>query len=408
MDYEAAKRLAQSPDPAERLALARADNAAPELLYFLSRDSETAVRLAVAGNHAAPREADLILARDEDPDVRARVGEKLGQPRPAHLAALSAKKQAIGTTVAETLSEDSAAPVREALAVSLKDSADAPAHVVRRLAHDQELKVAGPVLQHSPVLGDADLIDVVENGPIKGVLNAIAKRRNVSEAVSTIVVNRAIAVPEDSSAVGDLLANQTAKISGGTMDRIIDVAPDQEDWHRPLAARKDLGSERMTRVASIPSDGILETMAARSDLDQSALAALSKVVSRRMAELRQQNDAVAAASRPPAADTFLNAVMKGGKVGPVSAAIALRAGISTDVTQRILTSKNAKAVLALAWKAGLTAVQALELQVRIAGILDAKALKPSASGGYPLGAADLDWQLNLFLNSTGGARSLAS
>jgi len=44
------------------------------------------------------------------------------------------------------------------------------------------------------------------------------------------------------------------------MNKIIDHAPDHGEWHRPLAARPDLSSDHMRRVASIPSDAIAETI----------------------------------------------------------------------------------------------------------------------------------------------------
>jgi len=408
VDYEEAKRLASSADVEHRRALAADPAVAPELLYYLSRDDSPLVRLEVAGNPMAPREADLLLARDAEDEIRARVGQKLGEARPAGAAPLSARKQAITVQVAETLAGDDAGQVRVAVAEALKASADAPAHVIQQLARDDEISVAAPVLQHSPVLGDGDLIEVAESGRVKGVLNAIAKRRNVSSGVSEIVVNRAIASPDEASAVGDLLANDTAKIAGRTMDKIIDVAPEQGDWHQPLAARKDLTGEHLARVAAIPSETIAETMSSRSDLDPKSMAALSTMVAKRMAELTKKRDEEAAAARPPAADAFLNAVLKGGKVGPVCAAIALRAGIPTEVTMRILTSKNAKAVTSLAWKAGLSAQQAQALQVNIGGISAAKALAPTPTGSYALATADMDWQLGLFVADRARTQAAAS
>jgi len=389
MDYEDAKRLVSSGDTAARRLLAGRTDVAPEILYFLCRDADAEVRLAVAGNLHAPREADLLLARDAEDTVRARVGEKLGAPRPPDLPELSARKQAMTTEIAETLAGDGAGHVREAIAIALQESVDAPPHVVQQLARDIEIRVAAPILQHSPVLGDGDLIDIMGSGPIRGVLNAIAKRRNVSQGVTELLVNRAITAPGEHTAVTDLLANETARIGTGTMDKIIDVAPEYDDWHRPLAARQDLTTHHMQRVASIPSDAIVETMGARSDLDD---------VARRMAELTKKREAEAPAIKP-AADKFLNSVMQGGKVGPVCAAIALRAGIPTEVTMKILTSKNPKAIIALAWKAGLSAAQAQSLQTNVGGIPQPQALGPSATGGYRLSQPDMEWQLGLYLGS---------
>ncbi|HVZ02274.1 MAG TPA: DUF2336 domain-containing protein [Dongiaceae bacterium] len=398
MDYEEAKRLAQSGDVAARRALASQPAVAPELLYFLSRDDDVAVRLAVAGNPHAPREADLILARDSEDLVRARVGEKLGEARPAGAPPLSVKKQAITTEISETLAQDGSAPVREAIAVALRGSIDAPPHVVQQLARDIELRVAGPILQNSPLLGDGDLAEIMNSGPIKGVLNAIAKRRNVSQGVSEILVNRAIASPGEASAVGDLLSNETARIAAGTMDKIIEHAPGNDDWHKPLAVRPDLNADHMRRVASIPSDAIAEAMSQRSDLDDAALTALSHMVAKRMAELTRRRVADPAPTRP-AADLFLNSVMKGGKIGPVCAAISLRAGIAPEVTMRMLTSNNAKAIASLAWKAGLSAVQARFLQTSVGGISEQRAIGPTSTGGYPLAQPDMEWQIGLYVGS---------
>src|SRR3569833_545111 len=178
MGYEEAKRLVQSGDAEMRRSLASQSDVAPELLYFLARDDDTGVRLAVAGNVHAPREADLLLARDADDLIRARVGEKLGEGRPAGTTPLSAKKQAITSEITETLAGDAAAPVREAIAIALRRSIDAPAHVVQQLARDIEIRVAGPILQNSPLLGDSEHSKNKNSDPIKGVLNAIAKRRN--------------------------------------------------------------------------------------------------------------------------------------------------------------------------------------------------------------------------------------
>jgi hypothetical protein len=399
MDYEEAKQRARSGDVEARRVLASQSDVAPELLYFLARDDDTAVRLAVAGNSYAPREADLLLARDADDLVRARVGEKLGQVRPADLPPLSAKKQAITTEVVEALADDGSAPVREAIAVALRQSIDAPPHVVQQLARDIEIRVAGPILQNSPLLGDSDLAEIMNSGPIKGVLNAIAKRRNLSQGVSEILVNRAINSPADRSAVGDLLANETARIGSGTMNKIIDHAPEHAEWHRPLAARPDLNAEHMRRVASIPSSAIAETLSQRSDLDDAALTALSHMVAKRMAELTKKKVAEAPSPTKPAADLFLNSVIKGGKIGPVCAALSLRAGIAPEVAMRMLTSKNAKAIASLAWKAGMSAIQAKVLQTSIGGISEQHALGPTQTGGYPLAQPDMEWQIGLYVGN---------
>jgi hypothetical protein len=137
-------------------------------------------------------------------------------------------------------------------------------------------------------------------------------------------------------------------------------------------------------------------MSARSDLDDAAMAALSHMVAKRMAELTRKREEETPSAKP-AADQLLMSMMRGGKLGPVGAAIAIRTGIPTEVTQRILASKNPKAVVALAWKAGLSATQARFLQTHVGGISQQTALGPTITGDYPMPQPDMEWQLGLYL-----------
>jgi len=155
----------------------------------------------------------------------------------------------------------------------------------------------------------------------------------------------------------------------------------------------------MQRVASIPSAAIAETMSQRNDLDDAAMIALSHMVAKRMAELTKKKESAEPSPTKPAADLFLNSVMKGGKIGPVCAAISLRAGIAPDVTMRMLTSNNAKAIASLAWKAGMSAIQAKFLQTSVGKISEQRALGPTSSGGYPLAQPDMEWQICLYVGS---------
>jgi hypothetical protein len=120
------------------------------------------------------------------------------------------------------------------------------------------------------------------------------------------------------------------------------------------------------------------------------------MVAKRMAELTRKREEEAPAAKP-AADQLLISMMRGGKIGPVGAAISIRTGIPTEVTGRILSSKNPKAVLALAWKAGLSAAQAKFLQTHVSGISQQIALGPTINGDYPMPQPDMEWQLGLYL-----------
>src|ERR1051326_4815196 len=66
---------------------------------------------------------------------------------------------------------------------------NAPEQVLRRLAHNDAIAVAGPVLAQSPRLGDAELVDIAASKSQAHLL-AIARRRALGEAVTEALVRR--------------------------------------------------------------------------------------------------------------------------------------------------------------------------------------------------------------------------
>jgi uncharacterized protein (DUF2336 family) len=91
--------------------------------------------------------------------------------------------------VLRELAADIEVSARAELAHRLAHSESAPPRIVRSLAFDDAIEVAGPVLMHSSQLTDADL---VENASSKGQahLLAIAQRLKLSEAVTDVLVER--------------------------------------------------------------------------------------------------------------------------------------------------------------------------------------------------------------------------
>ena len=78
---------------------------------------------------------------------------------------------------------------RAAAAEKLASLRRAPEKIVRLLAADEAIIVSGPVLTRSPVLKEGDLLALAEaRGPAH--LEAIARRTNLSEQLSAVVVKR--------------------------------------------------------------------------------------------------------------------------------------------------------------------------------------------------------------------------
>src|SRR6201986_4110780 len=113
------------------------------------------------------------------------------------------------------LLDDPSPLVRQAMAEAFARSPDAPASIVRALSADQPT-VALPVLEHSPLLIDADLVDIVATGNDE-MQCAIARRAGLPASVCA-----AIAEVGSAAAALELIENPYAELAGFSWDRIFE------------------------------------------------------------------------------------------------------------------------------------------------------------------------------------------
>src|SRR6516225_1536112 len=123
------------------------------------------------------------------------------------------------------LLDDPSPLVRQAMAEAFARSAEAPAAIVRALSTDQA-SVALPVLEHSPLLIDADLVDIVATGDCE-VQCAIARRIALPASVCA-----AIAEVGCAAAALELIENPYAELAPFSWDRI-------DERHGHLAAIRE-------------------------------------------------------------------------------------------------------------------------------------------------------------------------
>jgi uncharacterized protein (DUF2336 family) len=113
------------------------------------------------------------------------------------------------------LLDDPSPLVRQAMAEVFARSPDAPATIVRALAADQP-SIALPVLEYSPLLIDADLVDIVATGT-SDMQCSIARRINLPSSVSA-----AIAEVGSAAAALELIENAYAELAPFSWDRIVE------------------------------------------------------------------------------------------------------------------------------------------------------------------------------------------
>jgi uncharacterized protein (DUF2336 family) len=407
LDYEASKRLCVSTHSGDRRHVAQHSSVRPELLYFLAHDTDPSVRAAVAANEATPVQADVILAHDPATSVREDLAHKIARLAPGLTAQEHDRLRRLTYEVLEVLVSDQVSKVRRILADTLKDIADAPPDIVQRLARDCDIAVAGPVLQFSPVLTDADLLEIIGNNPIPGARDAIARRDDVRETVSEAIGNSG-----DLSAVTALLANPCAQIREEMLDHLIDMAPGILPWHAPLVHRPSLPSKAARRLARFVATSLLSVLRERRDLDPDTTREIADIVMSRIAAEEEQGAAKDVDPIAPATararklqaegkldDAAINDAIDLGDRYFLRAALALLATLPLDDVDRVLAAHSAKGIVALAWKAGLKMQTALRLETGFAHIPRPSLVRPQPDGSYPLTQEAMRWQLE-FLTGT--------
>src|SRR5579871_1083322 len=150
--------------------------------------------------------------------------------------AFSDYERNLASDILKRLSKDVEMDIRIRLAVRLADDPVAPNELIILLA-DDSIEVARPVLARSPVLTDADLVRIVQNGSGDHQV-VIAERPAIGESVTAALARSAC-----EAAVIALLRNQTAKFSRETFEHLSERARNTSVLQEPLISRGDLPAQ---------------------------------------------------------------------------------------------------------------------------------------------------------------------
>ena len=155
------------------------------------------------------------------------------------------------------LLDDASPLVRQAMAEVFARSAEAPAAIVQGLALDQP-SVALPLLEHSPLLIDADLVDIIATGDCETQC-AIARRINLPASVGA-----AIAEVGSPAAALELIENAYAELAPFSWDRIVERHGHLAAIRESMLVLEDLpAATRLALVAKL-SDTLAQFVVARN------------------------------------------------------------------------------------------------------------------------------------------------
>jgi uncharacterized protein (DUF2336 family) len=139
------------------------------------------------------------------------------------------------------------------LSAALADLAPAPEQTVRRLACHENPSVAGPLLSKSPILLDADLIEVAINRSQQHLV-AVSSRKTLNEGLTDVILKLA---GKDASRA--LVRNPTARFSSRGFAILLAAAGRDETVAESLGLRPDLPAATLQELLS----GTTETVRAR-------------------------------------------------------------------------------------------------------------------------------------------------
>lgn len=168
----------------------------------------------------------------------------------------SSDQIAVFGDVLAVLAADIETQARIKLSNQLAKITHAPANVIKSLAFDDEIAVAEPVLKWSEVLDDADL---VSNAGAKSQdhLQAISQRREISESVTDILVERG-----NHRVVRSTAKNPGARFSDKGFGKLVARAGKDEALQLHVGTRRDVPRHHFLKLLETASAAVRAKIAA--------------------------------------------------------------------------------------------------------------------------------------------------
>lgn len=398
--YKNAAASLKSADVKERLTLAADTQTSKEILYYLAeKDPDPEVRKAVAANESMPVQVTPVLASDSDQDVRMALAARLVNLLPELSGDKHSQLYAYAVQSLGTLALDEVLKIRVALSSALKDHAHTPPKVAGKLARDIEREVSEPILRFCAALSDEDLLEILKSHPASWVIQSIAGRKSVSAPVSSAVIDT-----RDIPGGAALISNDGAVIEESLLQKIVELAREYDEWHKPIAGRKTLPPSVARQLAEFVDASVRDLLMQREDFDEQQSEEIAAIFRRRM-DFATSQDQMSEQSEP--VEKRLSRLISEGALTEetVTDAIAMRdrefvygalahmAGTDVETVEKVMELKAPKSVTALAWGAGLSMRTALMLQKDVSYIAPKELIYPKDGTDYPLSEEDLTWQL---------------
>ena len=253
--------------------------------------------------------------------------------------------------VLQRLVADIEVKARANLAGRLAGIDGAPPRLIRALAFDDEIAVAGPVLTHSRQLSDDDL---VENAGTKSQehLFAIAQRLKLSEKVTDVLVERG-----DRRVVRKVAGNKGARFSLAGYDKLATRARQDRKLTLILSERGDLPRQYFLKLLESASAAVRARLEAANPQAARAIRdSVDAVATEMQREARENSHEFSAAARSakrrfrrqPVSEVNVHAPARAQEFERTAVALAKLGCLPIDLVERALLDEGEDMILILA------------------------------------------------------------
>ena len=246
--------------------------------------------------------------------------------------------------------------VRADLSLRIASLVNAPPQVVRELAQDDEIRVCGPLLQASPLIDEATLIEIARLKG-QGHLLAISQRAAISENITDVILRRG-----EREVVRSVARNATAAFSVQGYSSLVHRATNDGMLAVAVGQREDLPAPLLQRLLSESVDLV------RRKMFQSANPSRKTTIARTMVEMSAEHGPGPGTQRDyaPAQKAIVDLHRAGGlnqealarfaqdrKVEETVAALAAISGLTVPAVEQVVCGSKRDSILILGRALGL-------------------------------------------------------
>jgi len=249
------------------------------------------------------------------------------------------------------LADEIEVEVRAQLSERLARFDQAPVAVIHRLAFDDAIEVARPVLENSQRLDDEALIANARSKSQAHLL-AISKRSSIGEAVTDVLVARG-----NRAVVNSVAGNAGARISGSSLLHMVKRAEGDSILAEQLGLRKDIPRHLFQQLIAKATDDVRKRLESeRPEMGEQIGSSVVDVAGELQSKFGPVSRSYFVAKRVVTAQHRLGNLNEesiagyamGHRLDEVTIGLSLLSALPVDVIERALVDRNREMLLILA------------------------------------------------------------